>query len=167
VFTAGAAIFADPKSTLHIVDSQFSNVNSNIGGAIFVSSECSLFLKNVSFLSVSASSSNGGVIYLSSFSNASIYDSKFDSCSALHNGGIFFVDFNSVLTIKRSNFFNSSAGMNGGCFFLVSSATLSLADCHFMISRAYIGGVFLFSRIRVSLSVYHYLIKVLPKIMEV
>ena len=108
----GGSLFIDRVNKTTIINSTFTQSNSEFGGAI-LQLEGNLTIKNSNFTKNSAIY-NGGAIY-TSYVNLDMNNANLINNNGI-NGGSLYLDMTNA-TITNSNFINNSATSNGGAIY--------------------------------------------------
>ena len=126
----GGAISAYDRSSIIIHDSRYSKTSAVChGGVIFMSSQCNITMWDSFFHNNEAS--YGGVIYVYSNSTITVYKTSFYKNVAHYKGGVISANSNTIITLYNTFFGNNAAGDLAGVISTSSSSSINVHSCMF------------------------------------
>lgn len=140
----GSVIILGALITLNIQDSEFYHCNGQVGGCIQTQSQCIISIQNALFYNCSASLTNGGSIFIGSYSNIVIANSSFGLCSAKFLGGCIYVDHSSLVFFQDLLLNDSISSLKGGASFFGSNVSIVITNSVCRNCSADYGGCFYF-----------------------
>ena len=136
ITTVGGALIVF-NSNLTIDDCHFDGNSANVGGAIFIESESTVFIMNsvFSFNHASDCHAQGGALFIKGMSKVNISTTTFENNKSDQDGGIIYA-VNATLIISNSSISDNSANKNGGAVITEQIIELILNTIRFENNRA-------------------------------
>ena len=110
------------SSMMEVVNTIFmNNIASTAGGAMYATTNSTVVVQGSHFINNFARNSSGGALYLTSFTNANLFDSNFQFNVAYTRGGAVYARMHSSVLIASSNFSENLANIGGALTARISS----------------------------------------------
>ena len=140
----GGAVYLTDSSKASFVDVVFKGTKSTYyGGAVFADDHSRITFLKATFISSSASDSNGygGAIRLDSGSRALFTESIFIDCNAAHGGAIYQEGEGTKSSFFNSSFTSCIANIyGGGALYLIDGAEARFVEVSFVSCKSYNSG---------------------------
>ena len=149
---AGGAIYLNSPGNLQIKNCQFINNEALIGGSIYYSEQCILYILHLFFILFWQTASDKSLILLSN---------KFIKNVAHDNGGaLYFIECSGVSQIINSSFMNSSikplspSQTMGSIFYLENPGNITIVNSFFNNNTGIFGSAIYYSELRKNLNIF-------------